>query len=214
MSIVPQRTAPEYAAMLKALLPRGMAWALRPLSVLSRTLDATAEEPARIDADAHRLIKESNPLTAWDAMDEWEQNMGLPDACSQTGATMQERRDAVIAKFTDSGREDLAWWHELAATLGYEITIEEFSPFVCGIAEFGDADAYGQEHPRTGRFGPEEIRYWWNVIVHGPRFILFRCSESSPPDRFGDFRTAQDLECIMQRDKEAHNVLTFEYREE
>jgi uncharacterized protein YmfQ (DUF2313 family) len=249
----PPHDAENYLGMLQALLPRGLAWTCAPDSVLTRTLQAVAEELAKVDAAARLLPDEANPASAKISIEDWERVLGLPDGCLPAGSSLQERRDAVLAKLGDLGRQDVGYWYGLAETLGYGgaggsepetafsgearasaplagssgITIEEHWPFCCGFHECGDPRAgwtpnsgmsielWEQEfgYP-IGRCGPPEMRYWWNVIVHGDNLILFRCGESLCPERLMDWRSAVSLECVMHRDKEAHTLLTFEYREE
>jgi uncharacterized protein YmfQ (DUF2313 family) len=213
--------------MLQALLPRGLAWTRAPDANLTRCLAASAGELARVDAAARRLPDEANPATTMGGLEDWGRVLGLPDACLPAGTAFQERRDAVLAKLRDLGRQDPAHWYDLAETLGWAVTIEERWPFVCGLHECGDpqagwtpgsgmtAERWEQEagYP-IGRCGPEDIRYWWNVVVHGDSLIPFRCGESPCPEPLMDWRGAGSLECVMRRDKEAHTLLTFEYREE
>lgn len=223
------RSASDYLAMLQALLPRGLAWSRAPEANLTKALAASAEELARLDLAARLLPEEVNPASTVNALGDWERVLGLPDTClPPAGASPQERREAVLAKLRDQGRQDLAWWYENAQTLGHYVTIEEHWPFICGWHECGDPAAgwtpesglsverWEQEmgYP-IGRCGPEEIRYWWNVIVHGDRIVYFRCGgDSLCPEPLMDWRPAVSLECVMRRDQEAHLLLTFEYRSE
>jgi uncharacterized protein YmfQ (DUF2313 family) len=65
------------------------------------------------------------------------------------------------------------------------ICIEEHWPFVCGKSEVSDADLFSAEEEQTsgmGRCGPEEIRYWWNVIIRSGLFTFFRCGSLYPHD--------------------------------
>jgi uncharacterized protein YmfQ (DUF2313 family) len=221
------RSAADYLDMLQSLLPRGMAWTRAPGAVLTRMLAAAAEELARVDRLAILLPDEANPATTMYALEDWERVLGLPDGCLPAGETLQERRAAVLSRLCDTGRQDLGYWYALAVSLGYEVTIEEHWPFCCDWHECGDPrGGWDQESGMTverweqdvgypiGRCGPEEIRYWWNVVVHGDRLILFRCAESLCPELLMDWRSAESLECVMRRDKQAHTLLTFEYREE
>lgn len=206
----------DYLAMLRNLLPRGLAWTRAPGARLTRVLHGTAGELASVDASAHLLLDEVNPLYTLAALEDWERVLGLPDTCLPAGSALQERRDAVLVKLNDTGRQGLAWWYELAATLGFEIVIEEHWGFICGWHECGDPSNSTPEEIQAsniGFCGPEEMRYWWNVIVRGDRLILFRCGESECGERLMDWRSAASLECMMQRDKEAHTILTFEYLE-
>ena len=218
MSLLPTRTDADYQAMLLALLPRGLAWTRALGSRLAALLLACAGELARVDQATHRLADEVHPTTAIDGLDDWERVLGLPDACLPAGTTLEERRSAVLAKLRDEGRQDLAWWYELAGAMGYDVTIEEHWPFICGIHECGDPSGLSpreaQDHPEIGYLGPEEIRLWWSVTVHGDRLLLFRCGESLLPERLTDWRPADALECVMRRDREAHTLLTFAYPEE
>lgn len=226
-SELPARKSRAYLAMLQALLPRGLAWTRAPGAVLTRLLHASADELARLDAAVRLLLDEINPERTMDGLEDWERVLGLPDTCVPTGATMQERRAAVLTKLRDVGRQDLAAWYDVAATLGYDVVIEEHWPMICGIHECGDptggwTEASGMPvemweqlygYP-IGRCGPEEIRYWWRVLVLGDRLLLFRCSESECPELLLDWRSAEELECIFRRDKEAHTLLTFSYTTE
>lgn len=213
--IFPARGSDQYLSMLLALLPRGLAWTRALGSRLVAFLHASAEELARVDAAAHYLLDEIHPLTAIAALEDWERVLGLPDECLPAGDSLQERRAAVLARLRDEGRQDLAYWYELAETLGYEVAIEEHWPFVCGIHECGDPSGLSpreaQDHGEIGYLGTEDIRLWWNVIVYGDRLILFRCGESLCPERLLDWSPATTLECVMRRDGEAHLLLTFDY---
>jgi uncharacterized protein YmfQ (DUF2313 family) len=226
---LPVRTSGDYLGMLQALLPRGLAWTRALGALLARTLHATADELARVDAYARLLPDEVNPASTWGALEDWERVLGLPDECLPSGPTIAERREAVLAKLRDTGRQDLAYWYELAATLGWTVTICEHWPFECGIHLCGDPrggypgraasgmspDRWEQEYAYPiGRLGPPEIRYWWHVVIHGQKLRWFRCSENVCPERLLDWDIATVLECLMRRDKLAHTLLTFEYREE
>lgn len=125
-------TATDYISLLQNLLPRGVAWSRSPKAVLTKLLSACAEELARVDRAAHLLPEEVTPSTTINGLNDWERVLALPDVCLPAGSTMQERRDAVLGKLRDLGRQDLGYWYELVETLGYEITIEEHWPALCG----------------------------------------------------------------------------------
>lgn len=214
--LIPRKAA-EYLAALKQLLPRGLAWTRSPDSTLHKTLGGQAAELERLDMSFQLLLQEVNPETATFGLDDWDRVLGLPDQCLPAGSTLQERRSAVLAKLRDQGLQHLAYWYENAATLGYEVVIEEHWPFVCGWHECGDPSNSTPEEIQASNIGfvaDENIRYWLNVIVRGDRLILFRCGESECGELLMDWRSAAALECVMRRDIEAHWVLTFEYLED
>ena len=127
------------------------------------------------------------------------------------------RSAAALAKLRDEGRQDLAYWYGVADSLEYDVTIEEHWPFCCGIHQCADPSGLTPEeiqaHPEIGYLAVPEIRWWWNVIVHGDRLLRFRCGESLCGELLMDWRAAASLECVMLRDKLAHTLLTFTYEE-
>lgn len=195
----------EYIAQLVAMQPPGMGLPTDTDSQWMRLLEALALEPARIDGRAADLEREADPRETFELLEDWERAYGLPDECTRAATSLQERRNALLAKLTDTGRQDIAWYYALAEMLDYQVSIEENRPFTCGHSECGELG--------PDRLAQESVRYWWNVTVHGPRLVLFRCGESCSPDLLGNFTTAQDLECLMRKYAEAHTWLTFDYLE-
>lgn len=211
------RSAADYLRMLQHLLPQGQAWTRAPGAVLTAVLQASADELERLDMAMRLLLMEILPTSAIAGLEDWERVLGLSDACLPAGTTLQERRSAVLAKLRDEGRQDLAYWYGVADSLEYDVTIEEHWPFCCGIHQCADPSGLTPEeiqaHPEIGYLAVPEIRWWWNVIVHGDRLLRFRCGESLCGELLMDWRAAASLECVMLRDKLAHTLLTFTYVE-
>lgn len=131
-------TAEQYLSQLQALLPPGAAWPRDRHTELARTLLALADEFARVEESACRLIEEADPRTTSDLLPEWEKDAALPDPYAGEVATVQERRIALLAKLLASGGQSPHFYIDLAAQLGTAITITEFRPFVAG-SRAGDA---------------------------------------------------------------------------
>ena len=195
-----KHTAEDYATMLQHLLPRGIAWLRAAPTHLCRLLGGNAEELARVEAASYKLYDEVNPLSTVNGLTDWERVLALPDECQHGATTMQERRQAVIAKLTDVGRQDKAYYEHLAASMGYVVTITEFRPFVCGRSRCGDRLYYSGA-----------VRTMWRVAVHGKRLTYFRTGMSRCGDRLLKVNRATDLECMMHKQKEAHTTLIFAY---
>ena len=195
---------PDYYEQLVLLQPPGRALPLDEDTDWGRLLRGISLEFERVEARSATLVEESDPRLTLELLEEWERAYGLQDGCLPAGSSLQERRAAVVAKLSDIGEQTLAYWRALAVLLGYDVDVTEFRPFICGQSECGGPDMCG----------PEETRYWWEVKVYGPRLRLLRCGESSPIERLGDWRAAEDLECVLQRDKQAHTLLTFDYAED
>jgi uncharacterized protein YmfQ (DUF2313 family) len=96
---------------------------------------------------------------------------------------------------------------DLAARLGIEVSIEEFSPFVAG-SHSGD------------ELFDDSWRFVWRVTAlpasassNSPtllRFSDFRAGESSAGDRLRNV-SADALECIIRRAAPAHTTVLFAY---
>lgn len=192
-------TFADYLSVRQALLPTGGAWPREPEATLTRVLSAEAEEDARLHNRALDLVEESDPRTTVQMIADWERVCGLPDACSAAFATtLDERRAAVVARLTSRGGQSRAFYIALAASLGYEATIEEFFPFTCE-SECEDP-IYGPEWHFTWRVrAPEEtIR---ELTCETP------CEE--PLRKWGN----ELLECAIARAKPAHTNVLFGYGE-
>ena len=193
-------TEDGYLREQQQLLPYGHAWTREEGSWLTRLLRGLARVWAHVHNRAAKLIEEADPYTTLELLPDWERNLGLPDECTKGADTLQERRMAVVEKLLDEGRQDIAFFYELAELLGYSITIIEYRPFITGLARCGD---------RLN--GGHTVRYYWTVTVHGPRVTLFRTGVSMPPEHLGTIRRADDLECRFRIYAHAHTILIFNY---
>lgn len=191
--------APQYASQLAALLPEGPAWVSKRDSetTLGQLLAGLAPEAARIHGLIDALADEMDPRTTTALLSEWQRELGLPDACL-TADTLQGWRRLLHTKLTALGLGTVQSYVDLAARLGYTITIQEFRPFRWG------ASTWGQPY-NTGS------RPWtWRVSVANVDIIRFRWGQS----RWGEpYTRASDplLECLFNRLKPAHTVVEFEY---
>lgn len=189
-------TADQYLAQLQALLPTGMAWPRAADAELTKLLHAFAEEFARLDARVDSLLNEADPRTTYELLADWERVAGLPDACTGPLATLQERHDALVSKLTNVGGQSRQFFIDLAARLGYTITITEFRPY--GVGSPVNAALYGEQWVfvwqvnaaqttvrsfTVGSGVDEALRSWGNVL----------------------------LECAISKLKPAHTIVQFAY---
>lgn len=180
-------TQTEYRQMLQALLPPGAAWTREPDAVLTKLLDALAAELARIDSRFDALIDEADPRTISEMVADWEAALDLPDACEIDPVTQTdaERRNAVVGKYTGIGGASRQYFIDLAAALGFAITIEDTV-----TAHHWEIKVPGIEAQRlsvgtgAGHQVGEPLRTW------GPERLL---------------------ECTFLRVRPAHTVPTFTY---
>jgi len=208
-----RRTGDDYAGALIDLLPRGIAWPRDPLSVLMRAMTGLAQVWGFVDSRAADLLeRESDPRETVELLPDWERNWGLPDPCFTPTPTIGERQAMLVFKMTMLGGQSRAFFQSLAVWLGYDITIEEYSPFMAGVSSVGDTRfLYDNHHPRW-QIGPPEMRFYWTIHTGQASLTWFRASKGQagvdPHLRIG---TAEDLECLFQRWKPAHTQIVFDY---
>lgn len=123
----------NYLPALQALLPHGMCWTRDPGAVLTKLLDALAQEFGRVEDRAVELIEEADPRTTDELLEDWERTAGLPDTC-HAPSTTEGRVLALVAKLTGRGGQHEGHYEDLADDVGYDVTIDRdpYSPFVPG----------------------------------------------------------------------------------
>lgn len=143
-------------------------------------------EGALLDAAQARaaaLLSEMFPATCNESLADWERVLGLPDPCTGPLSSVQQRRQAAVAKDAAGGALSRPYFIALAASLGYAITIDE------GIG--GDP-------------------YTWRVNAPDTAARFFRAGESVAGDLLQEWGD-ELLECAIRRLKPAHTDVIFVY---
>lgn len=192
-------TAAEYREQLKALLPPGQAFPRDPGTTLHDLLDGMSIELARVDDRASALPQEVNPNTTLELLPDWERVAGLPDKCSGTlEETLQGRRNALLAKLTSTGGQSADYFIQLAASLGYAVTIEVFRPFRAGSSVAGDVLSNG------------DWAFAWRIHASDVTVIPFRAGLSVAGERLRVWGS-DTLECKIRQLAPAHTIPIFAY---
>lgn len=161
-----------------------------------RKVDGAALDAAQ--ARAQGLLLEMLPHTSTEMLAEWERLLGLPDPCIGQLGTTQERRAAVVAKYTETGGQSRAYFIGVAAKLGYEVTITEYRPFQVGVSAAGDA-LYG-----------DDWLYAWLVNAPETTITEFAVGISAAGDPLRSWGN-ELLECAITKLKPAHTHVLFGY---
>ncbi len=194
-------TAAEYREQLKALLPPGQAFSRDAGTTLHDLLDGMSLELARVDGRAAVLIQEAIPKTASELLPDWERVAGLPDKCSGTlEETLQGRRSALLAKLTSTGGQSAEYFIDLAAALGYSVTIEIFRPFRVGRSCTGDSLTNGA------------WAFTWRIRAPAVTATSFRVGLSGTGERLRTWGN-DTLECKINQLRPAHTIALFAYGE-
>jgi uncharacterized protein YmfQ (DUF2313 family) len=188
----------QYTQALLKLCPTGKAWPTESESNWYKLLEALAQELMRIDTTATDLLNEIFPDTTTQLLPDWERVAGLPDPCSGLGATIAIRRKDLLAKITARGGQSPQYFIDVAAQLGYEISITEFDPFQVDISSVDD-----------GLYS-EEWQLAWQVNSALNTIIPFVAGGNSAGDALRTWGNER-LECIITARKPAHTILLFAY---
>jgi len=195
-------TGDDYAQAMADLLPRGWAWSRDPRSVLMLTIEGLAAEYARVHARDCDLLAESYPGTALETLTDWERVCGLPDPCTGTLGTIQQRRLAILAKLAARGGQSKQYFIDVAAAVGFHITIDEFKPFRVGRNRAGDH-----------LYGKDWLFYWrvtsWEA---NQKIVAFRTGQSATRERLRKWGNEM-LECLIRSLMPAHTIVQFAYQQ-
>lgn len=193
----PTYTDDDFTAGFLNLFPTGPVWPREPDSVLGQTAAALIKSYTRNAASAAALLEDAMPIAPVMMLPEWEKSLGLPDPCAGPSPTLQVRQRQVNARFVASGGQSCAYFISVAASLGYDITIDQFAP-----ARFGQP--FGQ--PMYG----DPWAFAWRV--NAPTYEIKNFSFGR--DEFGEaFQSWGNtvLQCELQRLAPAHTVVIFDY---
>ncbi|EFK3243187.1 DUF2313 domain-containing protein [Escherichia coli] len=177
----------DYTCALLNLLPSGMAWSRLPESVQYRLIRGLAQAYQQSDADACALITGAFPETADALTDEWYASLGLNDECGTQASTTDpaQARKFILAKLLSTGGQSVAYFTELAATMGYSIRIREYRTPLCGFSW-------------CGHLLSDDNRFNWTVVV---------------APQGDDVTTSRAyLECLFRRYAPAQTLVTFEWQ--
>lgn len=189
----------DYAEALGALMPPGRAWPRVKKSIQAAVHRALGRSFERSDTDAQRLLVGAFPGTATTMLSEWESTLGLPDDCSigEVFGT-SDRQRAVVSKLISTGGLNRGYYINIAAALGYTITITQFRPAMAGMSICGDA-LNGEEWPFTWRINAPKTTI--NYALSGVSY----CGD--PLASWGN----KKLECAINRIAPSHLNVIFNY---
>jgi uncharacterized protein YmfQ (DUF2313 family) len=192
-------TAADYLEQLKTLLPPGQAFPREAGTTLHSLLDGMSIELARVDARGEALPLEAIPSSSSELLVDWERVAGLPDKCSGVlEETLQGRKNVLLAKLSSTGGQSAPYFIELADSLGYVVTIEQFRPFRVGLSRVGDALTNG------------DWVFAWRIKAPAVTVTSFRVGQSAVGERLRTWGN-DTLECKINQLKPAHTIALFAY---
>ncbi len=176
------------AQILKALMPVQIGGDLDGvLAAKGNALDA-------LESAADAFLNEILPDLAYDTITDWERVFAITPA---SGATLAERRLALVLAMRNVGGLSRPHFIAMAALYGQTITITEYACARCGIARCGDT------------LYVANVQWMWTVhglkqIASASRCGSFCCGERLSP-------AAPGVESIFTLLKPAHTLINFVY---
>lgn len=184
------------AEQLRALLPAEAYDSAAPMLGALIQAEAACIDQANLAGD---LLSEMIWPDNGTGLSDWERVLGLPDPClAFVALTVRQRMAAVLSKLRGIGGQSRRFYIDLAASLGYSITITEFRPFRAGIGRAGDPIA-----------GDGWTSAW---RVNAPETTVFRAVAGSTAA--GEALSVwgnKSLECRLSAMAPAHTTLIFGY---
>lgn len=171
---------------------------LFPAEIVGEFAADIETEGAGLDAaqvSAEDVLKEMFADVTYRLLTAYEYTYGLTPG---EGDPLQVRRKTLLNKMRGLGGLSRAYFIELAASYGIEITIDEFMPYMCGWDRAGET------------LNPEEVIWLWQVNAPETTEYKFRAGESVSGEHLGWWRTGI-LEDIFEELKPAHTKLRFTY---
>ena len=187
----------DFQQAMQRLAPRGRIWRGDPLAIFVNTLGALAPTYARSTAAGAELLIDANPTTTVNLLAEWEDSLGLPDPCTASNPSIEQRQAAVRAKWGARGGLRPDYFITMAANLGFAITIEEFTP-------------YSVDQPVDLPLLDAAWSYIWQVNAPAVVTSYFTVDSSAVDDPLEDY-DAGELVCRITRDAPAGTLVLFAF---
>ncbi|WP_051554249.1 putative phage tail protein [Desulfobulbus elongatus] len=131
----------------------------------------------------------------------WERVYGLT-AAAGFEEPLQMRRDRVTKTIRARGGLSIPYFINLAAGMGYAISIEEPIPSMTGWLCAG------------GELMSGEVLWQWGANVGGMNIYSFRAGNSSVGERLSWWPGYAELEAVFAELRPAHTFVYFNYEEE
>lgn len=199
-------TGDDLTPQVLALTPRGPAWGTDEAGdgqgaspVMRGFWRAIAGWAADIYRAAFDAATQSFPSAVTWSIEAWEREYGLPDPCFSGDTGMQGRVNALRARFGATGGASQAYLVCLAASVGYDIAIDEWAALECGATGFGE-EGFGS---------PDLLTYFFVTLgTTGMTWITFG-REGFGENGFGTL-LANDLICVIERVRPLHTQAVYD----
>ncbi len=128
------RTSEDYKKLFQSLLPKGRIWTRSPDAILTKILHGLATEYSRVEGRGFDLFNESLPSQIEELISDYENDYGIYEENIELGKTTAQRVATIVTKYIETGGTYEGYFEEIAAELGYTITVSYATPFWCDVS--------------------------------------------------------------------------------
>lgn len=185
----------NYSELLRLLLPYDC-YSDSDLSTHAKDIAVHAGRLNNLQENADALHSEIYPNITHTLLPAWERVYNI---IPYNNTQYEQRINNLLTAIRGKGELSKEYFISLATRLGYQITIEEFVPFMAGWSEAGD-EIY-----------IEDIIYIWEVIASNTGMSFFEAGIACAGDSLG-YVNDSDFENIFNRLKPAHTLCVFNYQ--
>lgn len=191
-------TVEQHTQSLADYMPNGDLFVAKNFegSNFRRLLRGWAFELQRLEATFIEVAQEYNIYTTNDFISEWERMVGIPDSCFSNDKNIETRRRQVIIKLSAEGVNTKQDFIDLAALLGFTITIT-YPPEIPFYPPY--------DVPINLITGIPESRYVW--IVRGQGLVPNVPPYDVPFSLISGHATV--LQCFFEKLKPAHTKIIY-----
>ena len=144
------------------------------------------------------MLVDAFPPTTYELLPEWESTLGLPDPCAGAAPTIPARRAQVVARLTAVGGASIPQLVAFAASLGYTVSITQYSQARAGMLKAGQ--------PCCGY----DWNFAWKITAPLNTVVRAVAGSMAAGDPLASWGNAV-LECEFRAVMPAHTIPIFAY---
>lgn len=203
MAIFQEHNKNEQAQSMANFLPNGRLWCAKNISTSKwrELLVGLGIELLKVERKMNEICTEHDINQTENLLTEWESALGIPDDCAALGSTIEERRTNVIAKLGSNGVSTEQDFIDLAAILGYTITISGGNTIT----------SWPWTWPHVWVGSTKEGRFTMVVIFIGVNAPTTGAWPWTWPHPWTDDPT-DILRCLFEKLKPANTVIIYQYQ--
>lgn len=190
----------NYKNAIISLFPKGRAWSTEAKSFFHSLGKGISLSFERVHLRAEDLLRESDPRTCSETLEDWERVYGLPEKCDVDNDFSLEKRFKVVNRAANfRGDQRPKYFEDYVKALGFDCKVSEFHEFRVDISSVEDPLSNGIDWVNT-----------WMIEMPATLAYEFSVDISTVGEALRVFRN-DSVECSLNHIKPAHTHIIFSY---